>query len=114
MIKLKDIILELESKKIYHIEGIILIDNQQRNIQEILSDIRALTAITIVRNIDIEQDPTSKYYKSKLDIKVDPYPYVKQNKWKGKETLNKIIEDIKTTPGVIGFKKTSEPYSTDN
>jgi hypothetical protein len=114
MISLKNILTELESEKIYHIEGIILIDDQKRNIQDILSDIRSLPAITVVRNIDMPQDSTSKYYRSKLDIKVDPFPYVKQNKWEGEKTLLKIINDIKTTPGVVGFKQTEKSYSTDN
>jgi hypothetical protein len=114
MIKLKDLILELDSEKIFHIEGVILIDDQKRNIQDILSDIRALSGITIVRNIDIPQDATSKYYRSTLEIKVDPYPYIKQNKFDSNSTLDLIINNIKTTPGVIGFKQTAEPYSTDN
>lgn len=113
MISLKNILTELESNKIYHIEGIIIIDDQKRNIQDVLSDIRALPAITIVRNIEVDQDSTSKYFKSQLEIKIDPYPYIKQNKWEGEKTLDKIIFDIKTTPGVIAFKKNAKPYSTD-
>jgi hypothetical protein len=114
MIKLKDLILELDSEKIFHIEGIIIIDDQKRNIQDILSDIRALAGITIVRNIDIEQDITSRYYRSKLEIKIDPYPYIKQNKFNSNSTLELISNNIKSVPGVIGFKKTADPYSTDN
>jgi len=114
MIKLKDLILELDSEKIFHIEGIIIIDDQKRNIQDILSDIRALAGITIVRNIDIEQDQTSRYYKSKLEIKIDPYPYIKQNKFDSNSTLELISNNIKAVPGVIGFKQTADPYSTDN
>jgi hypothetical protein len=114
MIKLKDLILELDSEKIFHIEGIIIIDDQKRNIQDILSDIRALAGITIVRNIDIEQDQTSRYYKSKLEIKIDPYPYIKQNKFDSNSTLELISNNIKAVPGVIGFKQTANPYSTDN
>jgi hypothetical protein len=114
MIKLKDLILELDSEKIFHIEGIIIIDDQKRNIQDILSDIRALAGITIVRNIDIEQDITSRYYRSKLEIKIDPYPYIKQNKFNSNSTLELISNNIKSVPGVIGFKKTADPYSTNN
>jgi hypothetical protein len=114
MIKLKNLILELDSEKIFHIEGNIIIDDQKRNIQDILSDIRALPGITIVRNIEIPQDATSRYYRSSLEIKIDPYPYIKQNKFDSKTTLESIINNIKTTPGVIGFKQTSEPYSSNN
>jgi hypothetical protein len=114
MIKLKNLILELDSEKIFHIQGNIIIDDQKRNIQDILSDIRALPGITIVRNIEIPQDATSRYYRSSLEIKIDPYPYIKQNKFDSKTTLEGIINNIKTTPGVIGFKQTSKPYSSNN
>jgi hypothetical protein len=113
MIKLKDLILELDSEKIFHIEGTIIMDDQKRNVQDILSDIRALPGITVVRNIEMPQDTTSRYFRSALEIKVDPYPYIKQNKFDGKTTIETIINNIKTTPGVIGFKQTSDPYSTN-
>lgn len=105
---------ELDSNKIFHFEGTIIMDDQKRNIQDILSDIRALPGITVVRNVEMPQDATSRYYRSTLEVKVDPYPYIKQNKFDGKATINTIINNIKTTPGVIGFKQTAEPYSTDN
>jgi hypothetical protein len=113
MIKLKDLILELDSEKIFHIEGTIIIDNQKRDVQDVLSDVRALPGITVVRNVEIPQDATSRYFRSSLEIKVDPYPYIKQNKFDGKTTLEAVANNIKTIPGVIGFKQTVEPYSTD-
>jgi len=114
MIKLKDLILELDSEKIFHIEGTIIIDNQKRDVQDILSDVRALPGVTVVRNVEIPQDATSRYFRSSLEIKIDPYPYIKQNKFDGKATLETIVNNIKTIPGVIGFKQTAQPYSTDN
>jgi hypothetical protein len=113
MIKLKDLIVELDSNKIFHIEGTIIIDNQKRDVQDILSDVRALPGITIVRNVELPQDATSRYFRSSLEIKVDPYPYIKQNKFDGKSTLEAVVDNVKTIPGVIGFKQTAEPYSTD-
>lgn len=114
MIKLKDLILELDSEKIFHLEGVIMVDDKKRNVQDILSDIRALPGITIVRNIEMDQDATSRYFRSALEIKVDPYPYIKQNKFDGKTTLEAVANGIKTVPGVIGFKQTATPYSSDN
>jgi hypothetical protein len=113
MIKLKDLILELDSEKIFHIEGTIIIDNQKRDVQDILSDVRALPGITVVRNVELPQDATSRYFRSSLEIKVDPYPYIKQNKFDGKTTLEAVANNIKIIPGVIGFKQTVEPYSSD-
>jgi hypothetical protein len=114
MIKLKDLITELDSEKIFHIEGTIIIDNQKRDVQDILSDVRALPGITVVRNVEIPQDATSRYFRSSLEIKVDPYPYIKQNKFDGKTTLEAVANNIKIIPGVIGFKQTTEPYSSEN
>jgi hypothetical protein len=114
MIKLKDLITELDSEKIFHIEGTIIIDNQKRDVQDILSDVRALPGITVVRNVEIPQDATSRYFRSSLEIKVDPYPYIKQNKFDGKATLEAVVNNIKIIPGVVGFKQTAEPYSSDN
>ena len=114
MIKLKDLITELDSEKIFHIEGNIIIDDKKRNIQDVLSDVRALPGITVVRNVELPQDATSRYFRSSLEIKVDPYPYIKQNKFDSKTTLEIIINNIKTIPGVIGFKQTATPYSSDN
>jgi hypothetical protein len=114
MIKLKDLITELDSEKIFHIEGTIIIDNQKRDVQDILSDVRALPGITVVRNVELPQDATSRYFRSSLEIKVDPYPYIKQNKFDGKTTLEAVVNNIKIIPGVVGFKQTAEPYSSDN
>lgn len=105
---------ELDSEKIFHIEGTIIIDDQKRNVQDILSDVRALPGITVVRNVELPQDATSRYFRSALEIKVDPYPYIKQNKFDGKSTIEGIINNIKIIPGVIGFKPTAETYSTNN
>ena len=113
MIKLKDLIVELDSNKIFHIEGTIIIDNQKRDVQDILSDVRALPGITIVRNVELPQDATSRYFRSSLEIKVDPYPYIKQNNFDSKDTLETVVNNVKTIPGVIGFKQTAQPYSTD-
>lgn len=113
MIKLKDLIVELDSNKIFHIEGTIIIDNQKRDVQDILSDIRALPGITIVRNVELPQDATSRYFRSSLEIKVDPYPYIKQNNFDSKNTLETVVNNVKTIPGVVGFKQTAQPYSTD-
>lgn len=113
MIKLKDLIVELDSNKIFHIEGTIIIDNQKRDVQDILSDVRALPGITVVRNVELPQDATSRYFRSSLEIKVDPYPYIKQNNFDSKNTLETVANNIKTIPGVVGFKQTKEPYATD-
>lgn len=114
MIKLKDLISEIDSNKIFHIEGVLIVDDEKRNQKDILSDVRALPGITIVRNIEMDQDATSRYFRSTLEIKVDPYPYIKQNQFDSKLTMEKIIDNIKAISGVIGFKQTADVYSTED
>jgi hypothetical protein len=93
--------------RIYLLSGVLITDGATRNQKDILSDIRSLLAVTIVRSIDMEDDPTSKYDRSRIEVKIDPYPYLKQNKFSGEATINKIADDIKKIPGVIGFKNSN-------
>jgi hypothetical protein len=105
MIKLNNLLNEVALDKIFHLDGVLVVDSTARNQKDMLSDIRALPGITVVRNIEMEQDPTSRYFRSKLEMKIDPYPYVKQNKFNGEETIQIIANNIKKVPGVIGFKQ---------
>ena len=114
MISLSKLLNEGTLDKIFHLEGILIVDDEKRNQKDILSDVRALPAITVVRNIEMEQDPTSRYFRSKLEIKIDPYPYAKQNKFDSATTLKTITNGIRNIPGVIGFKEQGTPYSTEN
>jgi hypothetical protein len=114
MISLSKLLNEGTLDKIFHLDGILIVDDEKRNQKDILSDIRALPAITVVRNIEMEQDPTSRYFRSKLEIKIDPYPYVKQNKFDSETTLKTITNSIRSIPGVIGFKEQGTPYSTED
>ena len=114
MISLSKLLNEGTLDKIFHLEGILIVDDEKRNQKDILSDVRALPAITVVRNVEMEQDPTSRYFRSKLEIKIDPYPYAKQNKFDSETTLKTITDGIRKIPGVIGFKEQGTPYSTED
>jgi hypothetical protein len=114
MISISKLLNEGNLDKIFHLEGILIVDDEKRNQKDILSDVRALPAITVVRNVEMEQDSTSRYFRSKLEIKVDPYPYVKQNKFDSETTLKTITDGIRNIPGVIGFKEQGTPYSTQD
>lgn len=114
MISLSKLLNEGTLDKIFHLEGVLIVDDEKRNQKDILSDVRALPAITVVRNVEMEQDPTSRYFRSKLEIKIDPYPYAKQNKFDSATTLKTITNGIRNIPGVIGFKEQGTPYSTQD
>ena len=105
MISLKNLLNEGTLDKIFHLDGILIVDDTNRNQKDILSDVRSLPGITVVRNVEMEQDATSRYFRSRLEIKIDPYPYAKQNKFNGEETIQIIANNIKKVPGVIGFKQ---------
>jgi hypothetical protein len=105
MIKLNNLLNKASLDKIFHLNGILVVDNNIRNQKDMLSDIRALPGITVVRNVEMEQDTTSRYFRSRLEMKIDPYPYAKQNKFNGEETIQIIANNIKKVPGVIGFKQ---------
>ena len=113
MIKLNNLLKESTLDKIFHLNGTLIVDDTTRNQKDMLSDIRALPGITVVRNIEMEQDPTSRYFRSKLEMKIDPYPYVKQNKFNGEETIQTIANNIKKVPGVIGFKQEGTTYTSE-
>lgn len=104
---------EASMDKIYHITGTLVVDDEKRNQKDILSDVRALPGVTIVRNIEMEQDPSSRYFRSTIEIKIDPYPYAKQGKFND-GTIQTVINNVKGINGVIGFKQTEDTYSTND
>jgi len=68
MIKLNNLLNESTLDKIFHLDGILIVDDTARNQKDMLSDIRALPGITVVRNVEMEQDPTSRYFRSRLEM----------------------------------------------
>jgi hypothetical protein len=95
MISLKKLLNESDFEKIFHITGVLTVDDQMRNQKDILSDVRSLPGITVVRNVEMEQDVTSRYFRSTIECKIDPYPYIKQNKFESIATIDNIIQQIK-------------------
>ena len=111
MIKLSNLLNESQDK-IYQLSGVLITDGTIRNQKDILSDIRSLLAVTIVRSIEMEDDPTSKYDRSRIEVKIDPYPYSKQENTSEDVITKKIIEDIKKIPGVIGFRESGDTITS--
>ena len=113
-VSLKALLNESEFEKIFHIAGILLVDDSMRNQKDILSDIRSLSGITVVRNIEMKQDSTSRYFRSTIECKIDPYPFIKQDNFDSNTTIQSIIAQIKNVKGVVGFRSTITPYSSNN
>ena len=118
MVKLSTILSELlseaENPNVYKFRGILIMDTENRGQTEILSDIRSIAGITVATSKEL---PTSgdvsgaKFYKTELNLKVDPHPY----KGFSSQTLKDIVNQIKRIDGVrnftpIGNVQTTKPY----
>jgi len=103
--ELTKILLEKKSSStVYKFKGILSVDPKKRNKEEVLSDIRSLTGVTIVSTKPAEGDnisPTTD--ESILSIKVDPHPYMGKGGF-SKEKITTIIDDIRKIEGVEYFK----------
>jgi hypothetical protein len=110
--EIKSILNEEVIDKIYHLEGT-LITSPDRNIQSILSDIRSIPGITIVKNSEAVASSASKFFRADIDIKIDPFPYTQKNKSNPDLILKNITAQIKRVNGVVGFNQTDEPYSSN-
>jgi hypothetical protein len=114
--KLKNIIREefvsaLKEKKgdstVYHIVGKMTFTNKDRNLEEILSDIRAVKGITIVKT-STEQKIADKVYETNLIFRVDPNPFIPDGGFK-EEERKKLTDEIRKIPGVKIFRIKGEP-----
>jgi len=98
--------------RIYHLEGILTTDND-RNLQAILSDIRSIPGITTVDHRETNQITGSKYFRAITKAKIDPYPYSKKGIFNVEEILKEIEINMRQVKGVISFKRTANPYSSE-
>lgn len=99
------------ASKLYEIDGILVIDTEAMFHKQVMSDIRAITGITIVK--DYIYNPAggseNRGYAT-LSIKIDPAPFENKN---ATEITTKVIEDIKRVRGVRAFKLKKGPISIE-
>lgn len=110
--EIKNILKEEAVDRIYHLEGILTTDNE-RNLQAVLSDIRSIPGITTVDHRETNQMTGSKYFRAIVKAKVDPYPYSKEGTFGVEEILKEIEISMRQVKGVISFKRTAKPYSSE-
>lgn len=98
MIKLVDLFNETFSEKIYQIEGRLMADTTQRPLSDILSDMRAIVGVTIVRVTNNRQPSAEKLKKYVVDIsiKIDPAPFETFSM----DTIKSIEEKVRKIPAV--------------
>lgn len=110
MIKLLDLLNESYNPNIYQVECSVAITAGNRPIPEVLSDIRAVSGITVVDTIDSDYRTEEGRHLVKLSIKIDPSPF---NPFDSK-SYDKILSDIKKIPDVRGAKFTSNPIVAES
>jgi hypothetical protein len=88
----------------YKITGILITNTTTRPQQEILSDIRSLTGVTIVstKEMDDEYSQNNDNLRVILNLKIDGYPFMKSGGFSRKK-LESIIASVKRVDGVKTF-----------
>lgn len=108
---LRNIIREELSKAIneeyvdkFKVKGILVTNTTTRPQQEILSDIRALTGVTIVSTVDLDQEysQNNENLRVILNLKIDGYPFMRQGGFSRKK-VEEIIANVKRVEGVKSF-----------
>jgi hypothetical protein len=90
----------------YKVKGVLITDTTKRPQQDILSNIRALTGVTIVSSTEIEgQDyaQNNPNLRVILNIKVDGYPFSKHGGFSKDVIINKVIPSVRRVEAVKGF-----------
>jgi hypothetical protein len=90
----------------YKVKGILITDTTKRPQQDILSNIRALTGVTIVSSTEIEgQDyaQNNPNLRVILNLKIDGYPFSKHGGFSKDVIINKVIPAVRRVEGVKGF-----------
>jgi hypothetical protein len=90
----------------YKVKGILITDTTKRPQQDILSNIRALTGVTIVSSNEIEgQDyaQNNPNLRVILNLKIDGYPFSKHGGFSKDVIINKVIPAVRRVEGVKGF-----------
>ena len=102
-------ILSEEYQDKYKMVGGLVTNLEVRPQKEILSDIRAITGVTIVSEKELipynEQD--KRNFKAILTVKVDGYPFMKSGGF-SREKMEEIAAQIRKVEGVVGFNMNSE------
>lgn len=106
-------ILSEEYQDKYKMVGGLVTNLEARPQKEILSDIRAITGVTIVSEKELlpynEQD--KRNFKAVLTVKVDGYPFIKSGGF-DRDKMEEIAAQIRKVEGVIGFTMNPETIET--
>lgn len=98
MIKLIQFLKEVFTDKIYETHGTLMADTTKRGLADILSDIRSIEGITVVRVTNNRQPSAEKLknYTVDISVKIDPSPFESF----GIEKVKFIQQSIRDIPAV--------------
>lgn len=85
----------------FKVKGVLVTDTTKRPQQEILSDIRALTGVTIVSTVDIdgEYSQNNDNLRVIMNLKIDGYPFLRHGGF-SRDKVKEIISSVKRVEGV--------------
>jgi hypothetical protein len=88
----------------FKVKGILVTDTTKRPQQEILSDIRALTGVTIVSTVDVDgvYSQNNENLRVILNLKIDGYPFIRHGGF-SREKVKDIISSVKRVDGVKSY-----------
>lgn len=97
---------ESEGDEIIFLDGILISDTTIQTLGSLLSDIRSILGVTIVRSEDKfdNKEYLNTHYKSQIHIKIDPVQYVGKSK---EEVMDYVGKQIRKLDGVRSFTKNS-------
>lgn len=93
---------------VYVISGILVSNTKQRNLEEILSDIRSVNGITIVKTSG-EKKVGTGLYQTNITIKVDPFPFIRKGNKFNEEDVKSMSSEIRKIDGVRIFRVIGKP-----
>jgi len=88
----------------FKVKGILTTNTTLRPQQEILSDIRALTGVTIVSTMEMDDEYSQNNDNLRviLNLKIDGYPFIRHGGF-SREKVKDIITSVKRVEGVKSF-----------
>ena len=88
----------------YKLKGRLITNIKNRPQKEILSDVRALTGITVVSTTEIEDYSEQNFdqFTTILNLKIDGYPFIRSGGF-SREKIVDIANTIRKIPDVVSF-----------
>lgn len=93
----------------YKMKGRLVTNIKNRPQKEILSDIRAITGVTVVSTTELEDynEQNFDHFTTILNLKIDGYPFIKTGGF-SREKIKDIANMIRKVPDIVSFNYNPE------